>query len=58
MTGPSAGLVAVRYPLGAGPPIDPFTLAGATGILFHAEGRVLVGLGTALDRRAPRRSRR
>ncbi len=48
MTGPSAGLVAVRYPLGPGPPIDPFTLAGATGILFHAEGRVLVGLGTAL----------
>jgi isochorismate synthase len=45
---PSPQLAAVRFPLDPGPPIDPFALAGSTGILFHAEGRVLVGLGTAL----------
>ena len=48
MTPSSPGLAAVRFPLDPGPPIDPFALAGSTGILFHAEGRVLVGLGTAL----------
>ncbi len=49
MTGPSRPTAAVRFPLDpTGPPIDPFALAGATGVLFHAEGRVLVGLGTAL----------
>ena len=53
MTGRSRGLVAARYPLGPGPPVDPFALAGATGVLFHAEGRVLVGLGTALTMALP-----
>ena len=42
------GLMAARFPLEPGPPIDPFALAGGTGILFHSGGRVRVGLGTAL----------
>lgn len=48
MTASSEGPAAVRFPLDPGTPIDPFALAGATGTLFHADGRVLVGLGTAL----------
>jgi menaquinone-specific isochorismate synthase len=43
-----SGPVALRLPLDPGPLLDPFALAGATGILFHAAGRALVGLGTAL----------
>ncbi len=46
MTGP-APLVATRLPLDPGPPLDPFVLAGEDGILVHAGGRALVGLGTA-----------
>src|SRR5664280_1214818 len=42
------GLVATRFPLDPGPAIDPFTLAGSSGIVVHTENRVLVGLGTAL----------
>jgi menaquinone-specific isochorismate synthase len=42
------GVVAARFPLDPGPPIDPFALAGRTGILFHSGDRVRVGLGTAL----------
>jgi menaquinone-specific isochorismate synthase len=41
------GLAAVRLPLGPGPAIDPFDLAGSDGIAFLSEGRVLVGLGCA-----------
>jgi menaquinone-specific isochorismate synthase len=48
VSGGPNGLVAARIPLDPGPPVDPFALAGATGILFHTGGRVLVGLGTAL----------
>ena len=51
--GAASGVAAVRLPLDPGPTIDPFALAGATGILFHAEGRVLVGLGTALTIELP-----
>ncbi len=53
MTGSPGRLVAARFALDPGPSIDPFALAGTTGILFHAEGRVLVGLGTALDIELP-----
>jgi len=42
------GLVATRFPLDPGPAIDPFALAGPTGIVVHTGSRVLVGLGTAL----------
>jgi isochorismate synthase len=38
-------LFAIRFPLESGHPIDPFALAGDTGILFHSESRVLVGSG-------------
>jgi menaquinone-specific isochorismate synthase len=38
-------LFAIRFPLEPGPPVDPFALAGDTGILFHSESRVLVGTG-------------
>jgi menaquinone-specific isochorismate synthase len=48
VSGSPGDLVAVRLPLGPGPPIDPFALAGPAGILFHSGGRALVGLGTAL----------
>jgi menaquinone-specific isochorismate synthase len=40
--------VAIRHPLDLGPPIDPFELAGPSGILFEDRGRILVGLGRAL----------
>jgi isochorismate synthase len=43
----STNLVAVRLPLGPGPGIDPFGLAGPDGIAFLSEGRVLVGVGCA-----------
>jgi len=42
------GLAAARFPLEPGPPIDPFALAGGTGILFHSGDQVRVGLGAAL----------
>jgi len=44
----ASGLVATRFPLDPGPAIDPFTLAGPSGIVVHTGNRVLVGLGTAL----------
>jgi isochorismate synthase len=48
MSGSTDGrLVATRLPLDPGPPIDPYALAGARGILFHTGDRVRVGLGTA-----------
>jgi menaquinone-specific isochorismate synthase len=40
--------VAVRLPLDPGPPIDPYALAGPTGIVFQSPDRMLVGLGVAL----------
>ncbi|MGH9081456.1 MAG: isochorismate synthase [Acidimicrobiales bacterium] len=45
--GAPAELVAVRFPLGPGPAVDPFTLAGSDAIAFLSGGRVLVGLGCA-----------
>jgi menaquinone-specific isochorismate synthase len=54
MTGPAPdrrtpldGLVAARFPLDPGPPIDPCALAGARGTLFRTGDRVRVGLGSA-----------
>jgi menaquinone-specific isochorismate synthase len=48
-TSPAAPLVARRLHLGAGSGLglDPFALAGPTGIVFDIGGRTLVGLGTA-----------
>jgi menaquinone-specific isochorismate synthase len=46
--GGASGLVAVRRPLGPGPALDPFKLAGPTGIVFQSAQRIMVGLGTAL----------
>jgi menaquinone-specific isochorismate synthase len=48
MSSAPAHLAAVRFPLDAGPVIDPFGLAGADGVVFHHDGRALVGLGRAL----------
>ena len=53
MSGPAAAsmpgrLTAVRRPLGPGPPVDPYALAGESGIVFDTGARILVGLGTAL----------
>lgn len=48
MSGSSDRPTAVRFELEPGDPIDPFDLAGMGGLLFHAAGRVLVGLGSAL----------
>ena len=48
MTPPTGALVAVRLPLDPGPAIEPFALAGATGIVFRTAERTLVGLGRAL----------
>lgn len=39
--------MAVRLPLDAGPIIDPFVLAGPTGIVFQTADRMVVGLGQA-----------
>jgi len=47
MTASAGTLVAVRLPLDPGPPIEPFALAGATGIVFRTVERTLVGLGRA-----------
>jgi isochorismate synthase len=53
VTDHSPPLVAVRFPLDPGPVVDSFALAGSSGILFHAPGRVLVGLGTAITLELP-----
>ncbi len=42
-----ATLAGVRLPLDPGPRLDPFALAGSTGMLFSTEDRTLVGLGAA-----------
>jgi menaquinone-specific isochorismate synthase len=47
-TSTPAGLTAVRRALEPGPPVDPYALAGESGILFDTGTRVLVGLGAAL----------
>jgi menaquinone-specific isochorismate synthase len=49
MSTPSPSVVAVRLPLDNGPPVDPFALAGPSGIVFHDDHRVRVGLGAALS---------
>jgi menaquinone-specific isochorismate synthase len=46
-------MVAVRLPLDPGPPIDPFALAGSTGIVFRTTDRTLVGLGRAMTLALP-----
>jgi isochorismate synthase len=53
MSGSDNRLTAVRFELEPGEPIDPFRLAGEHGFLFHAAGRVLVGLGSALSVELP-----
>lgn len=45
---PTAAAVAVRFALPPGSPIDPFALAGATGVVLADGDRVVVGLGRAL----------
>ncbi len=44
---------AVRLALPVGPPLDPFALAGDTGIVLADHARVLVGLGRALELELP-----
>ncbi len=48
-----ATLTAVRIPLPPGASIDPFALCGPSGILMAEAGKVLVGLGVALDLELP-----
>ncbi len=45
--------VALRLPLPDGPAIDPYALAGRTGVFLAAEGRLQVGLGVAATLRLP-----
>ena len=45
--------VALRLPLPDGPPLDPYALAGRTGVFLAAEGRLQVGLGVAATLRLP-----
>ncbi len=45
---PAGQAVAVRFALRPGAPIDPFALAGGTGIVLSDGGRVVVGLGRAM----------
>lgn len=45
--------VALRLPLPPGPPLDPYALAGRTGVFLAAEGRLQVGLGVAATLRLP-----
>ncbi len=52
MTGPTVS--AVRAPLDPGPPLDPFEVAGPTGIAFQSADRIMVGLGAALTFPLPR----
>jgi len=47
MTGPMS-LTAVRRRLPPGPALDPYALAGPTGIVFDTGDRLLVGIGSAL----------
>lgn len=47
MTGPMS-LTAVRRRLSPGPALDPYALAGPTGIVFDTGDRLLVGIGSAL----------
>ena len=54
MTAPANPMVAVRLPLDPGPSLDPFALAGSTGIVFRTADRTLVGLGRALALALPR----
>ncbi len=54
MTRSRGDVVALRLRLDPGPPIDPFELAGANGILFQTGERTLVGLGRALAIDLPR----
>ncbi len=44
---------AVRLVLPAGPPLDPFAVAGDDGIVLADRDRVLVGLGRALELHLP-----
>jgi menaquinone-specific isochorismate synthase len=44
----AAPLAAVRRRVPPGPPIDPYALAGNTGILYDSGDRLLVGIGSAL----------
>jgi menaquinone-specific isochorismate synthase len=48
VTSEPGATAAVRLPLDPGPPIDPYALAGPTGIVFQSADRILVGLGGAL----------
>jgi len=48
VTSGTGATVAVRLPLDPGPRLDPYALAGPTGIVFQSSDRVLVGLGGAL----------
>jgi isochorismate synthase len=50
----ASAVAAVRLPLPPGAPIDPYALAGGSGILVADGGRVLVGLGTAVAPALPR----
>ncbi|HVB94126.1 MAG TPA: isochorismate synthase [Acidimicrobiales bacterium] len=45
---PATPLSAIRRRVPPGPPIDPYSLAGSTGILYDSGERLLVGLGSAL----------
>ena len=44
----AAPLSAARRRVPPGPPIDPYALAGNTGILYDSGDRLLVGIGSAL----------
>ncbi|MHB1711943.1 MAG: isochorismate synthase [Acidimicrobiales bacterium] len=44
----SLPLVAICRPLPAGIPVDPYVLAGTSGIVFDTGSRLLVGVGSAL----------
>ena len=44
----ATGLSATRRRVPPGPPIDPYALAGNTGIVYDSGDRLLVGIGSAL----------
>lgn len=50
---PEVGASALRLALPVGATIDPFALAGPTGVFLADRGRVLVGLGVALTLELP-----
>jgi len=54
VTGSSGSQVAVRVPLDPGEPVDPFTLAGEHGVIFHSGAHVRVGLGRSRTLALPR----